>query len=293
MKTQNRVSIGNFIRSNILLDLRFKTSLLMGRFSQYLERSSAFLRSYRSATADANRSRLSQSQIEFFTQRESDTVTPDYEALYHSQRLSDENVARQETRHSQVAVVVGDLLQREGLKSVLNIGARIDLISGYLARKHPTVRFTSVDFQQGLEKRNAFLGLCDNWRFVSGYALDVLETGDVRSDVVMFVSTSVVFTNAELRAYMKALSRWAKYVVLNEPYFHPTDSFRWFKLYRPEDIDSSKSRIGGDFNYYLHNYPAILASCGFEVISQAMIDRTDGDRTAYRLQIVAKNQTTT
>lgn len=178
---------------------------------------------------------------------------------------------------------------KNGIKTMGNVGARVDIISSYLAQRNPSVSFVSVDFQSNLVELNSLLPQSDNWSFMSGYALDLFEQGKLQGDLVLFSSTSVLFTNKELRLYFNALSKSTKYSILNEGWWPAAKSPTFFRVIKPEEIDPHNSLIIlGPYDNYLHNYPAILSEYGFEIVSSEIGEVPN--RFYWCLQIVAKNR---
>lgn len=71
-----------------------------------------------------------------------------------------------------------------------------------MAVRHPDVEFTCVSFAPNVAEYNAEFAR-PNLKFASGYALDLLEQGTVRGDIVMFGSTGPMILNGELRRYFR------------------------------------------------------------------------------------------
>lgn len=178
--------------------------------------------------------------------------------------------------------MVDPLLSKQRIDSVVNVGGQVDRILSHLAGGHPDTTFTTVDFSKDLSKWNSSLPQHQNWKFQSGYALDLFESGALTGDLVMMSSTSPMFTNAELRAYIAAMAPNTRYIVFNEGWW-----LVGLRVVLPEHIDSRHSIIGGPYGNYHHNYISILEENGFEILSSKIVD--DGFITP-NLQIVARNQ---
>lgn len=292
-KTIKKHSFKNYLNTNLYLNIKYKMYLFVGRIARFITRSMEFYDLYESFVSVQNRKRLSQADIESMVSSEQETIDSRYVNAAMSQALGNGNAPNPQSRHQQVADVCIELINQHKylIKNVVNVGARVDFVSPYLAPKFPDINFTSVDFQKNLDQSNSFLPQSENWSFKSSYALDVFESQELKPDLVIFISTSVLFTNKELKAYFAALSKFAKFIVLNEPFWHPFESLNYFKVFKPEDIDPDNSLRGGSLSNYLHNYPAILSANGFEIISSELYDRFEREKLkGFRLQIVAKNK---
>ena len=99
---------------------------------------------------------------------------------------------------------VDDLLITDKPGIVAHIGARVDVVSCYLAPRHPESEFVSIDLQTNLKEHNATLEQAPNWRFLSGYALDLLA--EVRPTTLMAMFTSCKMSPREFEALLKLSS---------------------------------------------------------------------------------------
>ena len=178
--------------------------------------------------------------------------------------------------------LVEPILKKGEVRSVVNIGGQVDRISSHLAGEFQEVKFTSVDFSEHLEEWNSALPQHDNWEFVSGYALDLLEKGVLEGDVVMMTSTSVMFTNPELRSYLSAMGS-TKYVIFNEGWW----PINW-RIRKPESLRTERSIRSGYYANYHHNYPRILEEEGFDTINSRIIPVSN--RNYYALQVIGKRR---
>lgn len=169
-------------------------------------------------------------------------------------------------------IIMGD----ESIRSICNIGARVDLVSDFLARRHPDRHFFSVDFQESLARINGILNPPQNISFVSGYALSLLQKAEVSADLVLMNSTACLFLPRELAGYLNAMKRCEQYVILNEAWGPKASGMLWFAPPRPETIDPFKPDISEPHNVFLHNYPFHFERAGFELIeSEIFMHRGD------------------
>jgi hypothetical protein len=169
-----------------------------------------------------------------------------------------------------IGLVAGVLEHDATVRSVLNIGTHYAHSDHHMACQWPHVQFTGVDFAPNLADFNKEFARA-NLRMVSGYALDMLESGDVRADVVIMSSTAVVIKNAEMRRYLRAAAKSARYIVLNEPiYILPGGA-----VIDPDKVALDESRPAHAIESfqsmpgplcYVHNFRAMLAEAGLHVL---------------------------
>jgi hypothetical protein len=197
--------------------------------------------------------------------------------------LTDEVLKTPPTPTAMCAVLVREVLEAHPeVKTVTNIGAFLDNICAYLAPKFPEVEFTSLDGYEDMARINSFLRQAPNWKFASGYALHMLERGDLKADLFFMTSTSVNFTHRELDRYIAAFARVAKVLVFSEPWWPIVTSLD-LRIPRPEDIPPGKPGLGLTYFNYQHNYPHYLAKHGFRIWMSRVVPIS----TSARLQIVA------
>lgn len=176
----------------------------------------------------------------------------------------------EQTFQGQVIPLVTNLLQTDArVRTVMNIGMRYGFVDHVLASRFPNVRFVGVDFMPNLAEMNAEFAR-PNLSFVPGYALEQLEAGRIRGDLVMFSSTCPPISNPELRRYMRALASRCQYLVLNEPVLHHRDGRAIDPLSLPVD-HSVPVRLGNPSQpnpalHRVHNYKAITEDAGFHVL---------------------------
>jgi hypothetical protein len=168
-------------------------------------------------------------------------------------------------------VTDGVLTKFPTLKSVVNIGAFFAYVDHRLAVAHPNLSFTAVDLVPGMAQFNAE-NAAPNLSFVSGYALDMFEAGQLPADVVTFSATAAEIKNRELREYMRVIAKSTKYLILSEPIYALPGS----RICDPGSVSLEKSvpayiqpdslphRRGPIA--YVHNYRAMLEASGYKVL---------------------------
>jgi hypothetical protein len=292
MRTRVSITAAGFLKFSVRDNLKRKAQLLLARAL----RRSRFVRNafdlddrYQQFEAQRELGALTTAEVGELTRFQVDKVNLDHQNRA-TLRVDDQILAgsRAHLYQSAARLVLDVLRQRPDIRQVVNVGARTDVVSSYLAGRFPQIEFVSVDFQPNLADHNSSLPQHANWKFVSGYALSLFQSGALRPDLVLFSSTSVLFRNAELRAYLAALAGFARCVVINEPWYAPAETLG-LPVVRPEQVDPQHSLIGGPYCNYHHNYIRLLEDAGFRVLSSELIDDVIGTKS-YRLSIVAENQ---
>jgi hypothetical protein len=133
-----------------------------------------------------------------------------------------------------------------------------------------------------MERINSFLPQHPNWGFMSGYALELLESGRLKADCFYTNSTTVNFTYKELDRYLAAMAKSAKLIIFNEPWWPSAEGWS-FSMPKPEDIDPAKPMLGLAYFSYQHNYIHYLTKHGFKIV----MSRVAPLRGSARLQIIA------
>ena len=168
-------------------------------------------------------------------------------------------------------LVVDVLEHDETISTVLNIGAYYSFVDHLLARQYPNIQFTAVDLLPGMDIFNAEF-TAENLHFSSCYALDAIESGNLRADVTLFSATAAEIMNAELRQYLKLLSARSRYIVLSEPVYPLPDG----RIINPALVSVESSVPAYAQPDYLphpmgpvafvHNYREMLHESGFEIL---------------------------
>lgn len=172
------------------------------------------------------------------------------------------------------------------INSVTNIGCRLDTINSYLSSKYKNINFYSIDFQNNISEYNHFvLPKKNNWHFQSGYALDLLINKKILSDLYFMTSTSILFNNKELDLYLYELSKSAKFILINEPWYPKANTLLPCRLIPPEKINPNNPYLGGLYMNYHHNYDHKLRQNGFKILSSEIFSIKNS--STCNLQIVA------
>ena len=174
----------------------------------------------------------------------------------------------------------------KNIKTVANIGCRLDTISSYLSDKYPEINFYSIDFQDNISEYNHFvLPKKLNWKFKSGYALDLLQNKKVICDIYFMTATSVLFNSKELDLYLLEMSKSAKLIVINEPWYPKANTLFPCRIITPEKINPNYPYCGGLYMNYHHNYNYKLEKNGFNILSSEIFSIKNS--LTCNLQIIA------
>lgn len=289
-KTKTRISATTYVVSNLIYNLRWKIHMAIGKVANYLVRASDDVDKYRATRDRVQAGPLTPEEIEDLTGFQVSKVDADAAGRTAS-ALGESLLATPITRpglHDKGAILLNDALAAHGVgvRSVANIGARVDKVSALLAPRFPEISFISVDFQANLAEHNAGLAPAPNWTFLSGYALDLMKAGRLRADAYYLSSTACILNNAELDAYIAEFAKSARLVVVNEPWWPRLHSLNPFILPRPEDVPVDAPYCAGQYSKYHHNYVAKFERAGFRVISSEIVENPR-NRRYYAIQVVA------
>lgn len=303
--TEINVSLAAFLRVSGLESAEVNAALLWTRFADPVvhrvapaiaekwrfPRWKTIRESFELYESGAARAALTKEQVKVLTDRE-DTILNDVDvkARVHNS-LTAAQLAKPKTNYQVAGALLHRVLtEQPHLRSVANVGARIDIVSSTLAKLHPQVQFTSVDFARNLPKINQALPQSPNWRCQPGYALDLFQRGVVATDVVLFSATSVLFSGPEFHAYCETLAKFAKTVVINERWYPAARKMAFWKIVRPEDLPIDRSINAGLYGNFQHNYVGILEKHGFDIAESRIVDGENNKAPCYLLQIVANNR---
>jgi len=210
-------------------------------------------------------SRITESEI-----RELASFMLDVQELAMRRNYFEERPIEQTFQGLSLALIDWVLAYDKNIHSVLNIGAHYGYCDHVLAQRHPDVSFLSVDFAPNLREFNQEF-IRENLDFRTGYALDLLESNEVHPDVVLMSSTATVIKNSEVKRYLENVARLGSYMVFNEPLYNlpgnavidpisvPADESVPAYQYRMHDGSAGSL-------CYTHNYRALAAEAGMEVI---------------------------
>ena len=284
MKTKISISPSIYFRNNVYWNGRTKLKMLLGIAS-----------SPNKAIKDSQRrvqsGPLTTTELEMMTQTQVKKVGRTSKARAEGE-ITDASyvnpVGELPMQHKGATLLKNVLQHNPDIRSVANIGARVDLVSAYLAPKFPGVQFTSVDLQLNVKEHNQDLPQAPNWDFLGGYALHLMEEGRLAADLVFMTSTSVLFNNVELDSYLAAIAKRTKMVVLNEPWW-PDLLSTGLGIVRPEDIPLNDPICSGAHGNYHHNYLAKLERHGYQIVSSEILPAKEVG--SYCLQVVARKHT--
>ena len=205
--------------------------------------------------------------------------------------ITDDNLHSGRDQYTEIAARMVRLIEEQGIKSVVNVGSRVDTSAAYLAKRYPGVRFVSVDIQDNLEEHNSLLERSPNWSLVSGYALDLFERGELDGEAVIFSSTACLFTNRELRLYLDAIK--ARFLLFNEP--HALSLRGLSPVRNPDALDPKVSSVSslsplllGGVSFFVHNYCRILEEHGYRVLESEVTMAANASKYRPRHVVLAE-----
>ena len=148
------------------------------------------------------------------------------------------------------------LIDKNGAKSLVEIGCFYASIGSYLVRHNNLVDFTGVDFPENLVEKNSPL-INERLKIYSAYPLDWLEKNEQKFDVAMFNRVFCIMSQGEVRRYLKTLRGKVQYIVFNEAAritLHP------FNL----NVDAIDVQKGFPMpGWMIHNYRHIFEDEGY------------------------------
>ena len=136
-------------------------------------------------------------------------------------------------------------------KTVLELGTGNGDILAHLAQEHPLIQFIGADLSVASALKKHSL---PNLRFIQGYALDLLNQGEIAGDIVFGSSTFCVFAPLELEAYLAAMPN-TKGIAISEPVT--------FGNAHTDDPKPESRHM--DLYMWWHNYYAYLLKHEFKV----------------------------
>jgi hypothetical protein len=170
-----------------------------------------------------------------------------------------ENSLHLSTQHEIVPVIDHLLRTDDSARTIIDVGSHYAKIYRSLCRDHPDVAWHGIDFPANLETVNADIKT-ENMTFHVGYPLEWIEATDLAIDIASFNRIFCVVTADEVRRYLKALRRKARFVVFAEAakiVFHPSNL-------NIDEIDADESFQMPSWR--IHNYRALFEQEGYTLI---------------------------
>lgn len=137
---------------------------------------------------------------------------------------------------------------------VVEIGVGNGDVLSHLAGQYSKHKFVGVDFFT----KNAVLkhGDLKNLSFLQGYALNLLEQGKLKGDILFASSTFCVFTPKELKRYLRAIHKAGfSEVILSEP--------GWYSHRQTNDAQVVSYHLGR--SVWFHNWCGYLREAGYGI----------------------------
>lgn len=161
----------------------------------------------------------------------------------------------QQQRGLMLPLLEESLTEKQGkMEKVIEIGCGNGDVLAYLAKRFPDFFFTGVDFF--VSNARAKHGKIDNLTFVKGYALELLESEQLKGDILFASSTFCNFTPKELAKYLNLIKKKGiTEIILSDPVWHG---------YVQENNSTVISKHIERSVWY-HNYCGYLRSSGYKI----------------------------
>lgn len=277
------ISPEQFARTNVYWAQHYRRLYWRGLL---LRQKSDFFDRYRSFTAKKQSGPLSPDEVAWVTalQRDEDNNYAQRSIEMDVTRdIIPENAETLSTRYRFAFILQEFLHKNPSVRTIANIGARVDVWSAYLARRFPNRTFISVDFQNNLALHNSLLPQAPNWTFLTGYWLDLMRSGTLRADMYFSLSTVTLMNNKELNVYLDTISGHAKAFAISENWYARADSF-FNRVVRPEQVPKERPYCSGEYANYHHNYVAKLQERRFKIELSQIVPFSEA---FHYLQIIA------
>ena len=168
----------------------------------------------------------------------------------------------------------------------------MDVGSCYLAPPHPESKFVSIDLQKTQKEHNAKLEQSPNWRFLSGYALDLLT--EIRPTILMAMFTTCKMAPREFEAFLKLSSEiGVKDIVIMSTFKPKLDRFWQISIDPPETINESYISSGtlldpkSELNVFVHNNARYLEANGYVIKRSELVNIHTGPTDGFGHLVVA------
>ena len=258
------------------------------RIGQFVANSVRFFESYQRIMRQSDYDRLSPELLAEFQQVQHDQVDNTANSRARTWRIKADAKQDGKNHYALVARETEAILKATPLTPVAHVGARVDVVSEYLAKRFPELEFVSVDLQDNLEEHNQSLESASNWSFRSGYIIDMLEAGDISPKLLIMMYTACKMTPREVRKFFDLATPHINACVLLSSYKpNPLSPLKS----NPDDIPDEETVLSAGHllnpdllqPFYCHNYRKILVERGFEILRSEIIQPMTeiGDGTGH------------
>ena len=284
MKTEINLSVGDRIQL-LAQATEFRTRYLLGMLAKRFvpKTQSPMLKAlirrvdrYDEIVANSHYERLSPELLAKFQEVQVEQVDKksEFRALHF--RLTDENINTENSRYGtgDYALTARELMrllnEYKSLDIVAHVGARVDVVTSYVAPKYPDRTFISIDLQRNLADHNRLLPPSPNWKIMPGYIIDLLERGEIAPKLMVLAFTSCKMTEREFENMVR-LAPSVKSYLLIPSYLADPSRFR-LTLAKPENLSQSYANcmrvMDPDLPHpgFQHNYHSILERNGFRIM---------------------------
>lgn len=185
------------------------------------------------------------------------------------QRARDYQIADVNDRRNDYATaareVAAVLTKDPSLSPAANVGARVDVVSAFLAARFPNIHFMSVDLQLNLVDHNRSLPQHPNWSFHPGYVIELLESRKIDPKFVLLLDTACKMTPEEVRLFFQLCKDTRAFVIIEAWKPDPMLRRRWSHLTSQSLMDATPNSVFSNGYFFVHNYAKILNDMGFKI----------------------------
>jgi hypothetical protein len=182
--------------------------------------------------------------------------------------------------YSEVISSLSEIIQTKKIRKVLNFGCLYAHIDAVLATKFPDVEFHGIDRSPWTKILNEheFAGI-DNLKFFTGDAFDLMKSEDYSDGLLLHIRTAVVLSSPLVARLYHAAAAEKFSVIAGFEQFGI--SHQTTEPYVFSDVPAESVWWRGFM--FIHNYPGLLRSEGWEMKSHKFLttDHVDPDYRVF------------
>ena len=172
-------------------------------------------------------------------------------------------VGQSQDRYTNIYAALEIALSADEVRKIVEVGSAIGNNLVYMAKKYSDKEFLGIDFS--IKNAVELQPELPNLSFEKGYAVDLMEDGNIKGDVFFSISTATYMTPKELERYIKnAKSCGALYVIFFEPIIF--------------GYQVSVNKCAESFHEFgaiwYHNFSGYLLERGYDVVYEESYDNT-------------------
>jgi len=174
-----------------------------------------------------------------------------------------------------VISVASDLISRAAAPAFLNVGVCYPYVDEQLARRHPETLFLGVERTDVVPALNRiFFGDVSNLEFASGDIFELMRSRRLGGGVLFHARTLTLMSKEfASRLYRAAADAKIDFVFGCEQYGVSRQTKSTFTF----SYDETEQSVIYRKSMFIHNYPALLASSGFDVVRVELLKTSHPD----------------